>query len=189
MSSFCNLRQVNILSKHGSISSRVRWDEQIVNRCNLFSNVKSCGAYLLNFHLFPMWCICNLIVSSLTWNVKPRSWHVRLESNSTTLLNLTLLNETGLPDLGTSSRFSSPELNFWNQLRAVRSFTASSPNAKLVFREASESLDPSLISYSKQERMIDFLSTTLISRKLSIYKFIWLVKSNVFKRTVLLMNK
>ena len=106
--------QVNILSRNGSIFSQVRWDEQIVNCWNLFSNVKSCGTHLLNFHLSPMWCICNIIVSSLTWNVKSSSWHVRLESDSTTFLNSSLLNETGLPDLGASSRFSSPEPNFWN---------------------------------------------------------------------------
>jgi len=89
-----------------------------------------------------------------------------------TFINFLLLNETGLPDLCTLFRFSSPELNFLNQLQAVRSFTESSSNAKLIFLKASGELDPSLNSYSKQERMIDFLFTILINRKFSIYKFI-----------------
>ena len=83
---------------------------------NLFSDVKSCGTHLLNFHFFIKWCIRNLIVSSFTWNVKPSSWHGRLESDSTTFLNSSLLNETSLTDLGASSKFLSTELNFWNQL-------------------------------------------------------------------------
>uniref|UniRef100_A0A1I7X5B7 Uncharacterized protein n=1 Tax=Heterorhabditis bacteriophora TaxID=37862 RepID=A0A1I7X5B7_HETBA len=53
---------------------------------------------------------------------------------------------SGLPVRGAFSRLSTPEANFWNYFRAVRSFTLSSLKATQLFRQDSGALEASFNS-------------------------------------------
>lgn len=164
--------QVIVRRKNGSDFCRESMERPASKRHHFCCSLNSCGNHWSSFFTLPI-CFkwCNIVgLESLNLAANSRViWDVSPSIIAFTSLLSTL--DTAL-SRGSFSRLKSPDWNFSDHRRTVRSLATSSAKTSLIFRTVCDTLLPRRNLYSPIRRQHGF-STFLWFRKIALEPTLW----------------